>query len=286
MPFALLAAPSGTGLESSKTKIIQSLGGESKVEWVDLEKELCELPGVDGAVMQAEGSVFGTVVPGPITMGRVTLMPRQQVTSLWASAAKEAIAKLRDSRKDCKLLIVNLSYYNAWRKEFYSPFQDLGIFDGFRPSQVVLLFDDIYDTFIRLAGLAGEAADVFDARRGIAKLGFQRKEKLNFQNEWNRFKIVLEWAVQLCSFLLEWRKIETLFAENLALRWKTRFLPFAIKQPAAVLAKWLTNPDALPVYLSHNITSFRNTHKDGKPWEDGVRQINRIPAEENDNLVS
>jgi hypothetical protein len=285
MPFTLLAAPSGTGLESSKTKIIQSLGGKAKVEWVDLEKELCKLSGVAAAVEHAEASVFGTQALGPVTMGRVTLMPRQQVTSLWASAAKEAIGKLKDSQKEHRLLIVNLTYYSAWRREFYFPFQDLREFDGFRPSQVILLFDDIYDTFIRLAGFGGDEADIFDAKRGIFILGSQRRGKLDFRKEWNRFKIVLEWTVQLCSLIVEWRQQETLFAENLALRWNARFLPLAIKQPAAVLGKWLTHPDALSVYLSHNITSFRNKHKDGEAWTDGVLQINRIPTEGNDNLV-
>jgi hypothetical protein len=285
MPFALLAAPSGTGLESSKTKIIQSLGGEAKVEWVDLEKELCRLPGVADAVQLAEASVYGTHGSGPVTMGRVTLMPRQQVTALWAFAAKEAIGKLKDSTKEHRLLVVNLTYYNAWRREFYFPFRYLDAFRGFRPSQVILLFDDIYDTFMRLAGFGAETADVFDAKRGIATLGFQRSGKVDFTKEWNRFKVVLEWAVQLCSLILEWRKQETLFAENLALQWNASFLPLAIKQPATVLARWLTDPNALSVYLSHNITSFRNEHEDGEVWTDAVLEINRIPTEGDDNLV-
>lgn len=286
MPFALLAAPSGTGLESSKNEIIQSLGGETEVEWVDLEEELCKLPGVAGTVQSAETSVYpGRAGTGPMTIGRVTFVSRQQVALWWAAAATESKRKLDDSPKKYKLLVVNLTYFNACRREFYFPFRDVDVFDGFRPSQVILLFDDIYDTFIRLSGFGGEESDIFEAKRGIAELGFQRKEKVDLTREWNRFKIVLEWTVQLCSLILEWRKEETLFAENLALRWNARFLPLAIKQPAVVIARWLANPNALSVYLSHNITGFRNEHTDGQAWADAVLQINRIPTEGNDNLV-
>ncbi len=202
--------------------------------------------------------------------------------------------RLRQSQKPLRVLVLNLTYFNLERREFYFPANLSHLVHtlaahGLTPRRVALLFDDIFDTYFRLAGLGEEhfeaVPEVFEYQKRLFEFAVERLKSepgRSLTDPYQRFLLILEWTITVLSVILSWRKAETLYCENLAVQLRSggdpvSFLPFAVKQPVSVLARWLANPNTPSVYLSHNISEFRRNHNDGEEWSAQVGEINRIP---------
>lgn len=165
---------------------------------------------------------------------------------------------------------------------------DLGLVQATdRITHVVVLIDDIFDMYLRLAfpgrlfnwaeWVRDHLADAWSEQEG--------KGDPNF-DEPDRSTLRLEARINVLQNLLSWRRSEVLLAEALATQLRARFLVFGVKQEARILARWLQDGGGGPsdaasrvvsTYLSHPVSGPRRHQRDTGLWPDVVYEFNELP---------
>jgi len=270
--FCLLFASVGTGLGS----VTQLLEADDRFAVRDIEHRIKNDQHTTAAMRR-----IGRGMGRDLTMEDVTSLPRSEVRELWRDHAQQCLHDLSRASEPVKVLSGHLVYYSGRRNEFYCPI-DIDVLRGtdpdgpnLRPTSLVLLVDDIYDVFARLRG----ANELFCAERfhEFARMVSRDPDGLG-PDECRQ--LVLAWKYSALTRLLAWRSMEILVAEHLAQQLETeRFLVLAVKQLGDVLKRWITEPQASSVYISHPISEPRRVRAIQGSWPGVVDEINSLPLE-------
>lgn len=265
MQRTLLCAPSGCGLGVATERLTRHLRSELNlaVAWADVESHLGE----------------------PVR--QIVRRPRPQAIEAWRQALREAIGELATSDAEVQLLSCHLTLFNGARSEFYSAVTPSIFSDGgFSPERLVILIDDIYDMYRRLAlddsdplraGLFAASLGEADFLAGEAReLGFSRLEDLSPEQAGY---LKTEYKVQVLTQLLAWRRAEMVQAELLASQLGAAFIPYGVKHTieGLVTASRFTCQDSRTVYISHPISRPRRETRLGADWPPVVGDCNRLP---------
>lgn len=277
--YILVSGTSGLRLGASLEKLRPFIGQE--IFKLDLEDTLCDLP-------QTRTRLRDVGVTSPGIEGRIRMMdvtwelPKVMVKELWDLAADYALNRIEhDPSESIRVLTSKFVYYGGRRHEFYSPVTIWKYSNaGLRPRCVVVLIDDVFDMFLRLAP-EGELMDRM-ASWGIYLSRFEDNEKVKFSElpGVDQHSVALRHTVGQIRRLLTWRQMEISVAENVAHEAKCPLLVWSIKQLAEPIAKWMVNPDICRTYLSHPISAARRRQRsspDGS-WPDIVDEFNGVQA--------
>jgi len=208
---------------------------------------------------------------------------KEEVVSSWRNALNEALDELRSQAQGVKVLACHLTLFSGKRQEFYVTASPLSFMD-FKPSQVVMLIDDVYDMTKRLSG----AGDVYREEYAInthtvfsTKASKIKRDLL--PDEKNLLKI--ETRLKIASRLLFWRKSEIIAAESLASALNIPFRVVGIKHPKFTIARILCNPELPAIYISHKISELRRSNRE-KPeeWDEFAYEVNAL-SEKLDNVA-
>ncbi len=271
MKYVLVCSPGGSGLKQAvEERLLPHLEGRGvKYFHEDVEDVLC---GAEDTVRALKGQ---SVPPRP-TVGHVThYLPRTQVVRLWKQSLRQSMVSLYQRSHESggdglNLLSCHLDLYGGRRRELYSPI-DLSVLSQspYKATHVLLLIDDIYDMYVRLA----KKAALYDEVAGLAEYVRQQQAMLTIDDPapappfpprdaaWS-----LEWRATVLANLLAWRRAEMLMAEAVAHQLGAKYIVFAIKQSTSAVANWLLNADRPSVYISHPITRPRKYRRSHGEW--------------------
>jgi hypothetical protein len=238
-------------------------------------------------------ALAGLPVPPAPNVGDVTrYLARTQVIELWKHALRQSIAALdyraaeaarESSERSINLLTCHLDLYGGRRRELYSPLDIRTLTeDSHVVTRVLLLIDDIYDMYVRLARpsflydeAAGIAEYVHDKERGASQARTEAKSDAEFQAHaiWP-----LEWKTSVLAALITWRRAEMLMAEAAAHQLRSGYGVFGVKHSISAVGHWLVDEDRASVYISHPISRPRREQRMTGAWpRDGVvEQCNEL----------
>lgn len=271
MQYVLVCSPGGSGLKQAVEERLLPHLRDRRVRYFheDVEDVLC---GAEDTVRALRGQ---SVPPRP-NVGHVThYLPRTQVVRLWKRSLGQSLVSLHQrSHKaggnSLNLLSCHLDLYGGRRRELYSPI-DMSILSQapYKASHVLLLIDDIYDMYVRLA----KKAALYDELAGLTEYVRQQQTSLKPDDPeptapfppraaaWN-----LEWRTTVLANLLAWRRAEMLTAEAVAHQLGAKYMVFAVKQSVSAVSNWLLEDDRPSVYISHPITRPRNYRREHGDW--------------------
>lgn len=282
MRYVLVCSPGGSGLKQAVEERLLPHLEERHVDYFheDVEDVLC---GAEDTVRALKGQ---SVPPRP-NVGHVThYLPRTQVVRLWKRSLGQSLVSLHQ-RSDkvggnsLNLLSCHLDLYGGRRRELYSPI-DMSILSQtpYKASHVLLLIDDIYDMYVRLA----KKSALYDEVAGLTEYFRQQQASLKPDDQepaapfppraaaWN-----LEWRTTVLANLLAWRRAEMLTAEAVAHQLGAKYMVFAIKQSVSAVSNWLLE-DRPSVYISHPITRPRDYRRGHGEWppDNVVQECNSL----------
>ena len=279
--YTIVCAPAATGLSEAVKRLKRECKGTVAHE--DVEKILCEsreateaLSSLD--IQKPEGR------PKWPQMSDITWnLPRENVIKLWCEALRDAVHRLQTSNTDLKILSCHLILYGGRRDEFYSPLDVRSLLKTkgdeiiFGPSHVLLLIDDIYDSYLRLT----KEGEIFDVNNRVEPYLEQIWDDEGnsgpeaFRPEL-RSSLTLQWKLGILTNLLSWRHSEILMAEALANQAGAEFLLWGVKQPVQLAATWLSTMNPKSVYLSHPISRPRRKKRQQGAWPEVVFEFNQL----------
>ncbi len=280
MGYVVICAPAGVGLGNGVQRL-RVAAGSSEQEHRDVEDILCRSYEARKALESVDVRKPEVDDRWP-TMKNITWdLSRNKVIELWRNAAREAVLQLKDNGgRQLNFLSCHLTLYGGKRSEVYSAMDvDSLSMEGFKPSHVLLLIDDIYDVYYRLTcerqlffkedRVADYLAEMWDDEGYTGEVQFGNSVK-----GW----LALEWQIGIMSTLLSWRHSDILLAESLAKQIGAKFLIYSVKQPVAVALEWLRNLEPRSVYLSHPISRPRRDKRRDRRhrWPEVVFQFNGI----------
>lgn len=267
--FSLLLGTSGVGISKIAQKIPHFLKNSS-VAVFDIENELCSL-GRTTELLQRSMSV-----PSPRMYHVTYYLTRQEVGDLWAEAVNNCLARIRRSSSPINILAGHVTYYGAKRKEFYSVI-DASLLKrtDWNVSSVALLTDDVYDMYARLS----TKRELFDIPNSVTeyfdKISSDRQVAVRSLGESAQAALILQLQKNQLLTILSWRALETVFAENLAIQLRSKFMLWGAKQRIDSYTSWIKGSRS--VYLSHSISEPRrrlDTNK--KEWIHFTAEVNGL----------
>jgi len=276
MNYVILSAPSGSGLRGAVGKLSQSA---DDIKIVDIEDILCSLPSTENALNNA-GVTPPTDGPRTFEMYDITWnLSRFQIIELWEEATTNALHQLSRSTENLKILSCHMLYFCGKREEYYSPINPSNLKNSrYTPSHILLLIDDVYDMYLRLA----REGALFDPKTRIPALKGRIKEEegvdLNKLNADRLKSICSEWQLGVMANLLYWRNLEIIIAEQLALQFRSNFLVWGTKQLTDVPILWMQSESPVTIYLSHPISRPRRMHRKTGRWPEVVSRFNGLQS--------
>lgn len=214
---------------------------------------------------------------------RVTVSyPRPRAISEWQAALATAISTLSEAKAPLGVLSGHLTLFSEARSEFFSAVAP----DALRHlgpravSRVVVLIDDVFDMYRRLA----RRGEIYYEAAGLDR---QRRLELEFRSvpagppltELDEWVLGLEYRVSTVQQLMAWRRAEMVQADLLARQLGCPLTVLGVKHAAEVLAPlFLENADDVQTaYVSHPISGPRREHRQTGEWPALVASCNRIP---------
>ncbi len=275
--YVIVCAPSGSGLREAIGKLQNDL---NDIDVQDVEDILCESRHAEKKLSRVGISRPSNVPKWPEMYDITWNLSRSDILDLWREAVSEAFHRFRKSQKAIKVLSCHLIYYGGRYDEFYSPI-DASKFegDGFKPSHILLLIDDVYDMYQRLT----DEKALFNPKYRIPSLIGRIREDEGIDVKMlppeHLASLCLEWQIGVMTHLISWRHLEIVIAEKLATQLKTNFLVWSAKQLTVAAACWLQKERPVSVYLSHPISRPRRIFRKTKQWHEVVGQFNELQAE-------
>lgn len=228
-----------------------------------------------------------TMLKESLNMGNVHLMlssyTREFIQIKWREIILTIIRQIKNSEKNNFFLIGHAVYFANSRREYYSVvdtnYVKTTLTENNLPSvsHVVLIIDDVVDTFNSLKG----DTELFGTNTQIGFLG-NYKKNFNIEDEQTSldYKFQLNWIHYCLTSLLSWRSQEVILSETFAgqlseLEQKCKFLLWGLKQNIHVLIKLLSNNKKI-LYLSHAISKPRKKFKESGEWVEPVITVNQI----------
>lgn len=278
--YRLIGAPSGTG----EKQILDDL---PHVNHVDIESFL-----LDEVQEDMEDLGF---TDDPYTIGDVIdHLAKNVLRERWEEAATRAFAELEEMHHAEpeleRVVSCNFVYYSNQREEFFSPaFPQSFLRDDWRPISVVVLFDDIYDMFVRLAG-KDEVFAIDDAR--------DKKETASLPRSLE--EAYYQWLFDVLGTIIQWRAHEIREGARVATGLQKQFagegppsphfLPLGVKHLSGLIEVMVGPGTTSPVYMSHPISRLRretDAGGNGLAEHTVVKQLEKINAEmaEGDTLA-
>lgn len=284
MRYVVICSPGGSGLKDAIDKRLLPFLTKSGITVLheDVEDTFCKSYAVHRAL-----DAQGVPAPQAPNVGDVTrYLPRTQVIEFWKHALRQSIASLNyraaeaikgSSEGSVNLLTCHLDLYGGRRRELYSPLDIRALAEnGHVVTHVLLLIDDIYDMYFRLA----RPAFLYDEAAGIAQYVHDKKREADQSDAHpgkagDDFKALaiwpLEWKANVLAALLTWRRAEMLMAEAVAHQLGSHYGVFGVKHSTSAVAHWLVDKARVPVYVSHPISRPRREQRRTGAWpRDGV----------------
>jgi len=203
-------------------------------------------------------------------------LPKDLVCELWRRAATQAIGELSQQRATIRILKTHFVYYRGETYEFFSPFAAsfrklLSTHPTLKLSTILVLIDDIYDMYARLA----HDGEVFDfsaqLREEFTKIATD-EQKLRDQHllpkngvsvllqPAERYRISLSLIVRNLQRVLTWRENEILAGQHAGQSFNAQTYILATKHPTEIAVALLTtSPPIRLTYLSHPISRPRRS---------------------------
>lgn len=298
MRYTLIASPGGSGLKDAVEKRLIPFLTESGIAVLheDVEDTFCRSHEVHTALK-------GLPAPAAPNVGDVTrYLPRTQVLELWKKALRQSIAALdygaaktaeKSKVQSVNLLTCHLDLYGGRRRELYSPLDIRALTEnGHMVTHVLLLIDDIYDMYVRLARpsflydeAAGVAGYVHDKKREVSQSKGQPKSDVDFLA---RAVWPLEWKTNVLTALLTWRRAEMLMAEAAAHQLASRYGVFGVKHSVSTVARWLVEENRASAYVSHPISRPRREQRLTGAWpaDNVVEECNELQGRLDQHVVT
>lgn len=318
MGITIIVAAPGTNL----SPIAKALGERTGLSHLDVERRL-----IDDLSEHDRKEVRKHVMGDAMDMAAVTRsFPRRFVLQLWADALRKCLVEPTSTTPEVEssdtvdteaprdtpdsesrpdevqkpitkgLLACHLTLYRNDRSEYYSTVGLLTaelVRQGIEVDNVLLLIDDVYDMYVRLAHETG-ALNAED--RAGRWMQFTRKvtpsdlwASLNKDGASEDAHLSLETSIQTLNLLVSWRRQESLAAEALAGAVGARFTAYGIKHSIDGAAKLVsTAPSSLKrIYISHPISAYRReinalvaegVQPTEDSWNTAVAECNELPA--------
>lgn len=265
-PVVLLCAAPGTQLSS----IAKSLEVENEVGTWDLEEEIRK-------------SFRSSRKEKPPGMDLVAIKDRGQLHARWEWAYGQILNKMAKTDPGLKRLIsLHLTWYSPNYKEFFSPIHIPSLVNArFPVEHVVVLIDDVYDMYRRLARdgylydkpamkrMVDNVLRLYDPpaladKSGIWRFVGRRKRQPELSEEARRVMHSPE-AVELAlTQLMGWRRSEMVKAENLARTLGCELTILGTKHTRESLNALVRDATIPRVYLSHRISELRRVNKESR----------------------
>jgi hypothetical protein len=296
-PYTLVVGTPGVNLTKALKKLHKELGG-GQVCYRDIEEEIKRNPKTKQALQEV-----GVPTVPPLDMYDITSnLPRTKVRELWKAAVSELLPQLKEEAEENSPKVVALAghmvYFSDKRNEIYgaiSP-QDL-IYEVedeegrrtelLKPDKVVLLVDDVFDMYTRLAPKGRLYSS--DAERIMPYILRVLREKdiepFNLTDS-ALASITAGALLRDILHLLSWRCMETVMAENLATIFGAGFLHWGVKQAQGSLLLWLRGEYRSTVYLSHRISEVRRQQEGEGTWPTFCEEVNDVQDRMCDNGIT
>ncbi len=281
MTRTLLVGPAGVGLSDVVTRFTRSAGSTTDVE--DLE------------VFYVEHDLLATTdwlspqFPFTATRNMRDLLlgiTRRELMELWTAALERCVERADASSAPHTVIAFHPSLYAFSRNEQYSTVGwalASGRLTGI--SRVVLLIDDVYDMWERLAvdkGALFHHAEWLRRRLEAQKLddlivfdgAGSATPKVDSADTFDG--LVMDSAHAILGRLLAWRHLDMVEAESLASTLGAPLTALGVKHPFDALRTLIVKPATATAYLSHPISRPRRARRSGSEWPAVVTESNEL----------
>lgn len=271
MKVTIICGSPGAGMSKAALDIDGLLPDSSRT--VDLDEKL-----IEAAVLSSDKAFDG--LDSSSGLPELCTRTRGPLHNLWRSVVSDVLRETADNGYDHLALYCHLTYFNRDRLEFYSPFN----LNPFLQSEaelcrVVLLIDDLYDSWARLPNL-------YDPKVELAGVALPSEKLHQLDPSDDDLSALLGFEARLRSFteILHWRRSETIQAESVSRQLDVPLSIVGVKHRTADVAHLVSGAACDTVYISHQISSpRRDKHKaiesgEEVPWSDFVDEVGQFAS--------